>query len=282
MSIASAERELTTLAARLQLEKEMVEGIQGHGECWPDSLGEYRYPQHSLINQLRLTTPLYEKISQEFEAPNFHNRLHSFVHRLLQDRPINQPVLLLDIGGGAGLTWMSVASDFREEIRASKIAFIVSNLAWALGPSPDPEIVNPEPELVHYVNSVFRKLCTQSVTLPDGHILPLRRNVDLVHECQSLTRWSQVPELDILSVYRLLSRKGTYFIASPGAPCKYTRAASPEDNHRQRQAAVTTAHRLLQSKFGLKQVTQVEDGEYAGAHLLYTVFKQPEAPLVTI
>lgn len=262
---------------RRQLERELMAHIKQHGEPWPISLGLYNSYEHSLVNHLGLPPHLYDRT-----PATFHDGLGQFIEDLIETKPATEPIVVLDMGGGAGSTWRETAKCFEKEVLSGKVVFVLSNLAW----SPERFISSdqnlPGSGLVANVSAAFRKLCSQSITLPSGQNLSLRRNVDLVHESQSLTRWSQVPELDMLSICGLLSPYGLYFVAHPGVPCKYNLVEDPKENLIYRQAAVNQTQSLLQSRYGMKRVLEVESGEYAGATLLYSVFKKTQAPKIRV
>lgn len=268
---------------RRSLEKQLIDDVQKGGERWPDSQGSYNSSSHSLIDQKLLSQEHYQKmVSLELEPPTLHDQLRKFITRLKEIKPAEQPVIILDIGGGAGLSWGQTAALFEEDVKSGTVAFVVSNLSWTKEQFINPNQLIAGTQYIHYLNTPFRQLCRQSINLPDGRVVPLRGAVDIAHECQSLTRWSQVPEVDILSVYGLLSEYGSYYVAPLNTPCKYTKAADVGANQYERQMAVIKTHNLLQRKYGLRSITKVERGDFAGAELLYKVFRKINAPEVEI
>lgn len=283
MSLAIEERErlgteykqqpFAEFFSRLRIQHRIIDAVKKGGECWPYNSGSYQDCEHALLNQRSIGPDLSQKLDQGLEFPNFHNYLPRLIGRLLRNSKTDKPVVLLDMGGGAGQTWREVAVSFEEEVKRGKLAFVVSNLAWPLTEGE---------KLVNFIDSTFHTIVKKTIILPNGEVLPLKRNVDVVHESQSLVRWSQIPELDIPSITRLLSDCGSYYISAPTTPCKYTPAENQEDNWRQRVTAMTQAFRWLQENYGLKRVVQVEAGEYDGADLLYRVFRRPMAPPVAV
>lgn len=257
---------------RLQIEQEFIHSARERDERWPYVTGFYKNPEFALVSQSLLPCESSEVDGKE--PPTFHDYLRYWIPKLKAFIPINRPLVLLDIGGGEGHSWATTAAKFEADIQSCVLAFVVSNLSWS------PTEYAPERSLIHYINSTFRKLCGQSITLPDGRVLPLRGNVDLIHESHSLTKWSQVPELDILAIPGLLSSIGSYFISYCNRPCRYDLTRNSLDNQRQRIAAVESTWRLLEHKYNLKLVDKVEHGYYAGLDLLYKVFKRPTAPFL--
>lgn len=268
--------------SRLKIGREYTTRIKENGEKWPFSQGLYCDSDHALVNLLHLPADLYQKMDFSTEPPTFHSHLGIFIKKLIQTKPSNEPVVALDIGGGAGLTWAMTAANFGEEVKAGKVIFAVSNLVWSKEQFANPYQKTFDSGLVHYISSTFRGLLRKSITLPNGDILPLKGVADLIHESQSLTRWSQVPELDILSLSRLISPYGTYFISHPTTPCLYDQVTNARQNQIQRENVIRQVHRLLQSKYGFRSILQVEDGEFAGSGLLYSIFRKSKAPRIEI
>lgn len=270
-------------ASRLELEKGIFDCIKQHGEKWPLCSGLYNSCANSLIDLMRIPSRLYTKIAN-LVPPTFHCRLEKFVEHYKSIKPANQPIIILDLGGGQGQSWTATASFFKDDIKAGKVAFLVSNLTGIPTSNNETAKVNRNEIPVHFVESPFRQLCVQEITLPNGQVLPLEGNVDLVHDCNSLTRWSLVPELDIPSVCSLLSKQGSFFIAPGNKPCRYDRLNHLEAtvNQSQRWAAVNMCYYLMQERYGLLDIDHVESGEYQDAGLLYKVFRKQEAPLITI
>lgn len=269
---------------RLKIDREFIERVVREGEKWPECSGLYQNPDHnSLINQKRLSPTLYENLlSKDIQTPTFHDQLRVWVEDLRRIKPATEPVIVLDIGGGAGLTWSITAKYFEADIKLGRVAFVVSNLAWTPEQFHDSENPVPGAELVSFINSTFKKLPALSLDLPENQNLPLNGSVDLIHESQSLTRWSQIPEVDIPAVASLLSDYGSYFIAPRNHPCAYQVITETKLNQKHREMGVEIAHRIIQTNYGLQQISEAEEGIYRGAELLYKVFSKQRAPQLKI
>lgn len=255
---------------RLQLDRQLVNLVEQHGEKWPEIQGCYNDSGHSLIDQRQLPPYLANLTTN---PPTLHNYLIDFITRILQITSKDRPAVLLDIGGGIGSTWQIAADFFQEEVRASRLVFAVSNLT---------QLVEQRVPFVNYISSTFRNLVETTITLPNGQTIPLQDHVDFAHESHSLTRWSQVPELDIPAVGELLSPVGSYLITRPDSPYPYIPARDVRENQIQRTIAIGRARTWLQTTFGLRHVPVVEMGELQGAQLLPTIFRMPEAPKIEI
>jgi hypothetical protein len=273
---------------RLKQHHATLQTLRDHGEKWPKGLGLYQDADHSLINQLQLSVESLRKLnSRAIEPPTFHDHLVKFVEKINNTKPKSHPLIILDLGGGAGITWSNAAYHFRREINQGRMAFVVTNLNWspqqflAEGRKQTDKRVQINAEglrLVQYINSTFGELPTRSIALANGNAVTLRGNVDLVHESRSLTSWSHIPEVDIQSVQELLSPYASYFIAPQNSPLSY----GDRTNQNQREIAIRSSHASLQRVHGLRQVPKVEAGTFRGMGLLYTIFRKQAAPRIEI
>lgn len=199
------------------------------------------------------------------------------------------PILVMDIGGMAGLSWVRLAKHFEKEVKEGRIAFVVTNLIHSpeknvnLGGRLNQEeksFIDKNHDLVHFQiakPSEFRKI---EVTLPDGRKVKLGGQVDIAFENLSVTPWSRAPDLDILRIGSLLSPYGAYFV-----PTRDTESVfSPDTKNEQTERidGIKLAHKQLQTIFGLKRVTHIEDGPYLNKDLRYIVFKGKQAPDIRI
>jgi hypothetical protein len=180
------------------------------------------------------------------------------------------------------LAWAVTAAQYEDSIKSGQLTMVVSNLDWTPEKFLDTDSEVPEREIVDYKQCTFRELMCQTIILPNGREIPLKGNVDVLHESHSLSRWSQVPELDMLIVPQLLSVQGTYFISPTSTPCFYDMLENRRVNQAQRKMAVDITRRALQRDFGLVKVQKVEAGLFTGVDMLYTAFRRSEAPEVEI
>lgn len=138
----------------------------------------------------------------------------------LEDPARKRPVVGLDVGAGFGTTAMRLAVHFKDEIEGEELIVAVTNLAA----SPDGyagrhgiradilRLREATEDNVRHISAPFSGLVRQVVSLPGGTTLPLKGNVDLLHERYSLTAWSQTPETDIPQVGELLADKNSLYM----------------------------------------------------------------------
>lgn len=221
----------------------------------------------------------------------------------------NDPVLMLDIGGGVGGTFNHLAVALRDQIEDSRLAIIVSNI----NASQDEQIgvfdahresstdkkllirqsltdLDAAQGLVHHVTGNFRSLRTQSITLPNGQNVKLERNIDVAHERHSLTPQTFTPELDIPEIGHLLSPYGIYSVPSNNVENLYTVVpkgvvlgeAAMGDQITQRKSGILVAHRSLVTDFGLQRVPTVEAGTHQGKPMNTVIYKGHSAPSIRL
>jgi hypothetical protein len=227
--------------------------------------------------------------------------VHAFLSNRINSlrREVKRPLIILDLGGGAGATVRELAFLYEEEVKESQMAFGVSNLVTndldnyttEKARRTDPQSpYGRGKELVCNLRGSFSDLRHQTIRLANGMSVPLLGNVDIIHERYALTAWSKVPELDILHAASLLSPIGIYMVSNDSIT--YPEGGELDNNilrragisympdHGARREGVRQAHEYLQRPMGLKKVTRVETGPLAKQQLLYTVFKAPYAPRI--
>lgn len=172
-----------------------------------------------------------------------------------------QPKVILDIGGGAGVSWDRLARQFEAEIALGQVVFVVSNLISIPETFPEEwsdqrnayEPINPhEEKLVHMISSTFADLPDAEITLPTGVTISLRGHTALTHESRSLTAWSKVPELDILKASEVMSPHGIYFVKSADTYQLHSAEPLSASEDKDRQEGIRKAHVALQTTLGLK------------------------------
>lgn len=196
-----------------------------------------------------------------------------------------KPVVLLDAGGMAGLSWCRLANRFRNEVAQGRAVFAVSNIAF--DPARDlayidnfteeeAGFIRKSSELVHYLQSDAVGLSEQVIETPQGSI-PLQGNVDLINEVSSITFHSQVPERDIVAAtVPLCSNRGSYFVYDSNPSIYF--GGSVSDFHA-RQSGIGLAREEIKRN-GLMQVKYIEAGRKKGRTLSFDAFRMKDAPLI--
>lgn len=215
--------------------------------------------------------------------------------KLLEFKRDAEPVIVLDIGGMIGKSWFYIAKEFEEEVNNSRIAFVISNLFYSHDKDFENEMtrytggfekmkerIRGARHLVHFVQGDASTLRRTKLELPDKTTVPLKGNVDLIHERFSLSHWSFIPELEVRQVESLLSQYGSYIIQR-GDDTLTGSHGRPYGEREVREFGVKLAYRALQERLGLKKVTEVETGDFQGKEIVgCIIFRKPNAPLVEI
>lgn len=215
------------------------------------------------------------------------------IRKVLERKP-EVPALLVDVGGRVAVSWARLTKEFEEEIRSSRIAFVASNLVYG---SPadfideedyiaNRQVVDGTQGLLTYIKGDAGTLLETELTLPNGHQLPLRGNVDILHERYSIHQWSFVPELEILQAASLLSPFGLYLAISgrPDGPIGLHLDGSMGEEIARLQG-IRFAHQALVEQYSLRVITEVEggdlkDAEFSGRY--WWIFRKEQAPPIEI
>ena len=274
---------------RLLLDRQISEELIIKGERWPECSGQYRDYKHGLVNLRTIGPDLEKKIALlDLTPPTMHDQLSSFIQDIRSIRPNNKPVIALDLGGGAGISWKHAAKQLATEVKNGEVIFVVSNLHWGEEEFIDhakkqgshaSALAQTEESGVQFVFAPFHKLCNSEVLLPNGEPLRLRGNVDFIHERRSLTSWAQLPERDLLALQGVLSPFGSYFVRKREHPYVYQKDLV---NQQQRIQGIRHARKMLEDRYGFKKVLHVEEGIYTGVEMNYVVFRRPSAAPVQI
>lgn len=266
----------------------MKEGLQVESRTLLPS----RYAPHfdiRLQHDLDLESQIKEGTAQEFEYCNFlgeYGRLLEMYFALhvkeLLDLKKQDPVIVLDIGGSLGNSWIKIASEFEHEIAEGKVAFVVSNLKQTpeeiaalhrldiqtrfkrmqngisdgLGEGyyvqDDTKLMQIQNELparrrkVHYISGSLADLPNTFIRLTDGRSVCLENNVDLLHESYSVTAWGMVPEITLLSIENIASIHARYFLPKQDTHNLQTDLIDEDENVRE---GIEIAHEDLQKNF---------------------------------
>jgi hypothetical protein len=217
------------------------------------------------------------------EQTRNHERLLSDMIKALLTASPDQTVIILDAGGGRGVSWCRLAKEYAEAIRTGKIAFVVSNLvnppeafelhhdrAYQRGEvkEKDSEILTHarEQDLVHFANCIFADLPKVEISLPNGTRLHLKDHVHLMHEVKSMTAHTWVPEYDIPQAAQVIAPNGVYMVGERDTTHPIYGATIALNEYR--FDGIRLAHDALQDKLGLQRLEtpEKEPQEYKWLH----------------
>jgi hypothetical protein len=202
----------------------------------------------------------------------------------------DKPVVGLDIGGGARLSWLRLAKAFKREVATGKLVLAATNLEdyyeHISGSEEDEDAYFAlDEEMGEYVPSIqttFSDIPDQSIPLLDGGSIPIEGNVAFAHERCSLTTWSLIPEVDLVGMGRVMTPDGVFMVWT-------NKDWNTLDNANAFDAAksrgVEIAHRVLRQEYGFTMTDRVTTPDGAAPSSRYTVFRGPEVadtPLVAV
>lgn len=207
------------------------------------------------------------------------------IQQQLDSQEENQPVNVLDIGGGVGLSWRKLSLYYEDLVREGRMSFIVSNLHQIDTnlAKVDGDLVRKTNGLVHYVSGTFDTLGDQTITTSAG-VIPIRGNIDIAHENLSLTSWGKIPEVDIPEVANYIRPNGLYIVPEADTRqlnSKYSSSLARATHFPQeiadRLEGIAIAHQRLED-IGLRRETCIETGSKKGERTSYIMFKGRNAP----
>jgi hypothetical protein len=208
------------------------------------------------------------------------------IARLL-DQSGGPAVMAVDIGGGAGTTWLKLAGTFPGAIARRQLGLFVTNQTgspedyhqrYEASYGESAELLTSQ-ELYEQFGSGVQYLNTDfSGQSPMPNLF--RGLMSVVHERRSVTAWSKIPELHIARIGRLVADQGVYLV--DGADSEDMYSAHTPWEYLERWDGIRAAHQALPALYNLVPVQALEAGPYAGVPLDYTVFKGPAAMPVSV
>lgn len=275
------------IRGRVQRQKAFEKEMLNEGEYrWGYSLGDYADEQ-TAYGHKREPLMINGVILEKYEL-----FIYDQLSNLLTEKEGDQPVIALDIGGGAGKSWSKLTLACEDDVRKGNIAFGVSNFVANqeeqlanhyegytrdIVAGKESELIRArDRNLVHFLTGNLNQIRNQSITLPDGRVIPLRNNVNLASEELAITAWSHTPDLDILKIRRLLSPSASIYSVKYAGICG-------ESSIPERIKGVELARKGLQQDHGLIKVSHAETGNFEGKPLdRYTIFRTPQAPPIEL
>jgi hypothetical protein len=287
------ERFAPRIVRRFVEQRRMLRKIRKEGENnYNFVLGDYgvnSYFHHGILFEMHegIAEEQYQQRPIEMLS-GFEVYMQSLIDKFLDLKKGKEPVILLDIGSVAGLTWHRLANHYKEKVHEGKIAFVASSLSYTPNQEipasrifpvkpAEKEFLQETADLVHHVVGTVSQLAKQQIVLPDRRKISLQGNVDVVYESQSMTAWSTIPDIDIVKIPRLLSEYGLYFVT------KMDQAEVQGDQFwKERAQAIDLAHNLLNNRYNLEKVEKVQEGRRRGEELNYDIFKRENAPRIRV
>jgi len=206
------------------------------------------------------------------------------INELLKNRAESgKPVVILDFGGGRGLSMIRLATKHKEDIKNGILVCVVSNLGYADDDGSgltiadmmevdnakneqkhysesDIKFVKENQNLVKFIDALACELPIISIQTPKGS-LSLDGNVDIIHESFAV-KHTQAPDVALSVFGTILSDQGTFFLnaqhrthgASGNIALSDGRIldignSAYEDS---RDVALKVGHEILQQKYKLK------------------------------
>src|SRR6185369_13522978 len=285
------------LAARIKRQQAIEATMEIQGNTWKWTLGDYTDRNYDIYNNHHSIREITTGKGKKVILKGYEVFLHDTALQLLKTR--KRPLVMLDLGGGAGASWNRLAIALEDEIEQSRIALVVSNIAATpeqqlqrfdavakdippLAKNFDTDIMRTlldETEgLVHYVTGPFFSLRMQHITLPNGQKIRLEENTDFIAELRSLTKHTKTPELDLAIVGFLLSEFGMYTV--PNHDVLLINEKSPFTQ--ERREGIQIGHRMLEQQFVLRRIYTAESGRFAGEPFTnHHVFKATSSSTVS-
>ena len=198
------------------------------GELYTRSLGYYgKLPKHerSALEIARRLTEMEEILDEEIEM----------MMRAKAESEHQLPTVALDLGGMFGLTFAKLANRHQSDIKEGKLALVVTNMAFDVhqalekykltNDAPYREkteiiltpaeitLISSNEKLLHYLQCDVVELRSQILSLPNGVSLPLKGNINIVHE-QSAFAWDPKIDVDLPLLGTMMSKEGIIFLGS--------------------------------------------------------------------
>ncbi len=184
-------------------------------------------------------------------------------------------VIALDFGGMYGIPFIRLAKSTEDLVRRGKIAYVVSNLIFNPAIMSDEEVRSfsglnhsdynnfflKNRGLVHFITSDADELKSIKINLPNKGIIPLYKNIDIIHEDNALGK-SQLLDSDLPALGESLSPQGVFFLGD-------------------RDANLTINPRAF--KLGVRNLLQGDIRKVnLDDHSQYDVYVKPKAPKLIV
>lgn len=274
------------LQRRRQLAQDRRQLIQREGENYAMATGEYR--QELYLDD----APDYRPRSVE-QLRGVEKDLYSLLVQypgVLAEREIKRPAILLDFGGMIGLSMVRIAAhpNIAKRIAKGEIAVVVTNLGFdmqaeftkrpseRLSPLSTDEalFVATFRHLIHYIQGDAATVLRSQIKLPTHEEVPLKGNVDLLHERLALAHGFK-NDLDIPRLGKLISPVGQLWLGTK--PDQVMQALNPQ--HNQGRDVLDARSQAYQA--GVENLTDLGLAPIqTNRPMSYTIFKHQSQQLV--
>ncbi|GEM_PF-6507934 len=276
-------------------------GEDDSGVYWQCPLGDYSKPIFFSDNGVPTLTGIDKIIRRENEHSQeligVEKSIGHMVRELLQ-KSKKRPILVMDFGGGVGLSWSRLAVKFEEEVRANEVYFVVTNIEknFLVGAAiencynKDSQkdgrevvkyaheqglVMHIEAELSGADKDDINSLRQYRVEI-DHKSVPFIGNVDIIHTRMSLVH-SVIPEIHYPRLFELFSKNGVFLDTSFSAKTPATPSTSVDDGDlidSKIKQAKYNAYQYVIKNYDMQPVEFVESGEKAGEKMFATVLRK--------
>jgi len=218
------------------------------------------------------------------------------------------PVMVLDVGGLAGLSWHRLANRFKVEVEAGKLAFVVTSLSADFDnamslvkpmqfnaaqkdkderydrsansrnmSTTEYDFIMKTRDLVHHIKADVPALLAEKIKV-GGVDYPLSGNVSLANDNSAVALHSLIPSRHLPMISSLLNGKGIY-----KTNIRSTFYAPKQDHFRSRDAELYRSFQILTNRCGMEQVLRAEEGSteiLEGRNLNQMFFREQGGPKI--
>ncbi|MCB9813233.1 MAG: hypothetical protein H6772_02385 [Pseudomonadales bacterium] len=280
-------------------------GKEESGEAWSFAIGDYSKPVFSAdfgtSTLMGVSESIYRTEETKESLLGIEKSLEQMILQLLEKKDGGGPIVVLDFGGGLGLSFCRIARILENEINEGKVKLIISNIEQNfdihlaaesrlanVGLDMSPIIYALENNLVEYVEAELTGNDTKDVKSfrqlkikTESGVIPLIGNVNLIHSRMSLVH-SNIPEFHVPRIFELLSQNGIFIDSSFSS-----REPSPIGNESslmnyETKPSFDIAYERALTDFHLNRILQVEIGPNKGKKLFSTILRKKDSdhPLV--
>lgn len=295
-----------------RLEKQRLENIKYRsmgkkesGEAWSFATGDYSRPVFSAdfgtSTLMGVNEGIYRTEETKESLLGIEKSLEQMILQLLEKKDGGGPIVVLDFGGGLGLSFCRIAKILEKEINEGKIKLIISNIEQNFdihlaaksrlanaGSDMSPITYALENNLVAYVEAELTGNDTEDVKSfrqlkikTESGAIPIIGNVDLIHSRMSLVH-SNIPEFHIPRIFELLSQNGIFIDSSFSSREPSPIGSDSSLMNYETKPAFDIAYKKALTDFHLNRILQVETGPNKGKKLFSTILrkKNSDHPLV--